>query len=129
MLKLTYTENGFNLERLAQSLEDWMTARVMLSVRAGWQICINPSTASFLLPADLPGSDRLQVEVQREDAEIIDLCVCDDEYIEVSLRGTWVSTSTTSDEGVFVVTLSDRVEFFLFKLWQFSQTYASCISE
>jgi hypothetical protein len=49
--------------------------------------------------------------------------------VEVSLRGTWVSTSAESDEGVFVVALSDRVEFFLFKLWQLSQTYASCMSE
>ncbi|HAZ43295.1 MAG TPA: hypothetical protein DCZ55_01980 [Cyanobacteria bacterium UBA11371] len=129
MLKLTYTENGFYLERLAQSLEDWLTARVMLSVRAGWQICIGASTASFLLPADLPGIDRLQAEVRREDGEIIDLCIGDAEYVEVSLRGTWVSTSAESDEGVFVVTLSDRVEFFLFKLWQLSQTYASCMSE
>jgi hypothetical protein len=129
MLKLTYTETGFRLERLAQSVEDWMTARVMLSVRAGWQICVGPSTASFLLPADLPGIDHLETEVRREDSEIIDLCVCDAEYVEVSLRGTWVSTSAESDEGVFVVALSDRVEFFLFKLWQLSQTYASCMSE
>ncbi|HBE52795.1 MAG TPA: hypothetical protein DDW76_29565 [Cyanobacteria bacterium UBA11369] len=82
-----------------------------------------------MLPADLPGIDRLQAEVRREDGEIIDLCIGDAEYVEVSLRGTWVSTSAESDEGVFVVTLSDRVEFFLFKLWQLSQTYASCMSE
>ena len=33
MLKLTYTENSFQLERLAQFVEDWVTARVILSLR------------------------------------------------------------------------------------------------
>jgi hypothetical protein len=129
MLKLTYTENGFDLERLAQSVEDWVTTRVMLSIRAGWQIHLQPSTASFLLPADLPGMKHLETQVRRDDSEIVDLCYCDAEYVEVSLRGTWVATSVDSDEGLFVVALSDRVEFFLFKLWQLSQTYASCMSE
>lgn len=129
MLKLTYTENGFHLERLAQSVEDWVTARVILSLRAGWSISVEPSTASFLLPVDLPGIDRLVVEAEREDSEIISLCACDAEYVEVSLRGSWVSTGADSDEGVFVVTLSDRTEFFLFKLWQAAQTCASVMSE
>lgn len=129
MLKLTYTENGFNLERLAQSQEDWVTARVILSLRAGWHICVEPSTASFLLPADLPGIDRLEMEAQREDSEIIAISTCDAEFAEVSLRGTWVSAGKEKDEGVFVVTMSDRTEFFLFKLWQLSQIGASCVSE
>ena len=129
MLKLTYTENGFNLERLAQSLEDWVTARVILSLRAGWHICVEPSTASFLLPSDLPGIDQLEIEAWREDAEIIALCGCDAEYVEVSLRGSWVSAGTDQDEGVFVVAMSDRAEFFLFKLWQEAKIGASCVSE
>ncbi len=129
MLKLTYTENGFNLERLAQSLEDWVTARVILSLRAGWHICVEPTTASFLLPADLPGIDRLEMEAQREDSEIIAISTCDAEFAEVSLQGTWVSAGKEKDEGVFVVTMSDRTEFFLFKLWQLSQIGASCVSE
>lgn len=129
MLKLTYTENGFNLERLAQSLQDWVTARVILSLRAGWHICVEPSTASFLLPADLPGIERLEIEARREDSEIISLSACDAEYVEVSLRGTWVSAGTEKNEGVFVVTMSDRTEFFLFKLWQEAQIVTSCVSE
>ncbi len=129
MLKLTYTENSFQLERLAQFVEDWVTARVILSLRAGWHICVEPSTASFLLPADLPGIDRLEAEARREDSEIISLCAGDAEYVEVSLHGTWVSAGTDKDEGVFVVSMSDRTEFFLFKLWQESQIGASCVSE
>ncbi|MFB2891386.1 alr0857 family protein [Aerosakkonemataceae cyanobacterium BLCC-F50] len=129
MLKLTYTENGFNLERLAQSLEDWVTARVILSLRAGWHICVEPSTASFLLPADLPGIERLEIEARREDSEIVSVSACDVDYVEISLRGSWVSATSESDEGVFVVTMSDRTEFFLFKLWQQAQIVASCVSE
>jgi len=129
MLKLTYTENGFNLERLAQSLEDWVTARVILSLRAGWHICVEPSTASFLLPADLPGIERLEIEARREDSEIISFGAGDVDYVEISLRGSWVSATSETDEGVFVVTMSDRTEFFLFKLWQQAQIGASCVSE
>lgn len=129
MLKLTYTENGFNLERLAQSLEDWVTARVILSLRAGWHICVEPSTASFLLPDDLPGIERLEIEARHEDSEIVSVSACDVDYVEISLRGSWVSATSESDEGVFVVTMSDRTEFFLFKLWQQAQIVASCVSE
>lgn len=129
MLKLTYTENSFQLERLAQSLEDWVTGRVLLSLRAGWHICVEPSTASFLLPVDLPGIEQLEVETHREDTEIISFGACDAEYVEVSLHGSWVSAGAESDEGVFVVALSDRTEFFLFKLWQEAQIGASCVSE
>lgn len=129
MLKLTYTENGFNLERLAQSLEDWVTTRVILSLRAGWHICVEPSTASLLLPADLPGIERLEIEARREDSEIISVSACDVDYVEICLRGSWVSATSESDEGVFIVTMSDRTEFFLFKLWQQAQIVASCVSE
>jgi len=51
MLKLTYTENSFYLERLAGSLEEWVTARVMLALRAASSLWVESSTASFLLPA------------------------------------------------------------------------------
>jgi len=50
MLKLTYTETGFNLERLAQSPEQLVALRVVLAMRVGQSISVEPSTAAFLLP-------------------------------------------------------------------------------
>lgn len=129
MLKLTYIETGFYLEYLAKSLEEWVQGRVVLALRVGETLCIEPTTASFLLPADLPGVETLVVEVKRLDVEAISLSVCDAEYIEVSIEGTWVSSNADSTEGVFVATMSHSIEFFLLKLWQDSQVNASVLSE
>lgn len=129
MLKLTYIETGFYLEYIAKSLEEWVQGRVILALRVGECLCIEPSTASFLLPADLPGVDTLAVEVRRQAPESITLSVCDAEYIEVAIKGTWVSSDTDSNEGVFVAVMSHSIEFFLLKLWQDAQVNASVLSE
>ncbi|MGK7875107.1 MAG: alr0857 family protein [Xenococcaceae cyanobacterium] len=129
MLKLTYTENGFRLEHLAQSLEDWVKTRVLLALRAGTSLCVEPSTASFLLPADLPLLVDLETVVQGENGEIIELSPCDAEYVEVSLQGTWLVSNPDSEEGIFACAMSDRAEFFLYKLWQEAQTAASVVKE
>jgi hypothetical protein len=123
MLKLTYTENGFYMERLAQSIEDWVTARVILALRVGTNLCVESSTASFLLPSDMPQLRHL--ERQQEDA--IALSVCDAEYIEVSLQGTWMTSDIDGAEGVFVTSMSYAIEFFVIKLWEESQTRTRCL--
>ncbi|MEH2254671.1 alr0857 family protein [Nostoc sp.] len=129
MLKLTYTESSFDLECVTLSLEEWVAQRVILALRVGQGLCIEPTTASFLLPVDLPGVEVLRAEVKRDDREIIALCACDAEYMEVTLRGSWLSTSSKDSVGVFVTTMSDRAEFFLHKLWQEAQSCASVMSE
>jgi hypothetical protein len=125
MLKLTYTENGFYLERLAQPFEEWVTARVILALRAGTNLCVEPSTASFLLPADMPQLRHLERHQEGEDA--IALSLCDAEYVEVSLKGTWMTSDVEGAEGVFVTSLNYAVEFFLIKLWEESQLRTSCL--
>ncbi|HBB30617.1 MAG TPA: hypothetical protein DC064_01875 [Cyanobacteria bacterium UBA9273] len=129
MLKLTYTETSFYLERLAGSLEEWVATRVTLALRAGSTLYVEPSTASFLLPADLPELVDLEKVMQYHRAEGITLSVCDADYVEVSLKGTWMTSEPNGEEGVFVVSSSDRTEFFLCKLWQESQTYVSATQE
>jgi hypothetical protein len=121
MLKLTYTESSFYLERLTLPLEEWVAQRVILAVRVGQSLCIEPSIASFLLPADLPGVEVLKAEVKRDDTGIITLCACDAEYMEVTLRGSWLLDSSTAAVGVFFTTMSEHSEFFLHKLWQEAQ--------
>lgn len=128
MLKLTYIENSFHLEHLAKSLEEWVALRVILALRVGECLCVEPSTASFLLPVDLPGVDLLKAEVGQE-TDVLDLCACDTKYVEVSLKGTWLAPDSESAEGVFVTTLSHSSEFFLLKLWQEAQIGASVLSD
>lgn len=129
MLKLTYIETGFHLELLAKSLEEWIAMRVILALRVGECICVEPSTASFLLPANSPGLDLLEAEVQRQETDIIALSACDAEYVEVILKGTWLASDLESAEGVFVAVLSHSSEFFLLKLWHEAQISASVVSE
>ena len=129
MLKLTYTEIGFHMERLALSLEEWVQGRVVLALRVGQRLLVEPSTASFLLPASKPGLPILEEGVRQETTEVIALGVCDAEYIEVSLRGTWLAADPESAEGVFVTAMSDRTEFFLFKLWQEAQACTSSLRQ
>jgi hypothetical protein len=129
MLKLTYTERSFYLECLSLSLEEWVAQRVILALRVGQSLCVEPSTASFLLPVDLPGVERLKAEVKRNDSEIMELSTCDSEYLEVTLRGSWLSDGSEDAVGVFVTTMSDRTEFFLHKIWQEAQACASAMTE
>ncbi len=128
MLKFTYTETGFYMERLAQSLEEWVTARVILALRVGYNICVEPSSAAFLLRADLPGLSHLESQASRDGLDSVVVSVCDHEYVEISLCGTWIGPNSESAEGIFVTTMSDRTEFFILKLWQESQN-ASCLKE
>jgi hypothetical protein len=121
MLKLTYTDTFFHLEFLSQPLEDWVAGRVILAMRVGNSICVEPSTASFLLPADLPELSDLEVAIDREGIEAIDLSRCDAEYVEVSISGSWLSGDPEAEEGVFVTAVGDRIESLLFQLWFQSQ--------
>lgn len=128
MLKLTYIENSFYLEHLGKSLEEWVGLRVILALRVGERICAQPSTASFLLPADLSGLHLLKAEVG-QGSDVIELCACDAEYVEVTLKGTWLASDSESAEGVFVAAMSHSVEFFLLKLWQEAQSKVTVVGE
>lgn len=123
MLKLTYIEDSFRLERLAQPLEEWVRHRVILSLRAAKTICVDPSTASFLLPFDLPYLRDLANVIEEDNLEGVAVSYCDVDYVEVSLNGTWVAEFPDCEEGILVATLSDRAEFFLFRLWQEAQVF------
>lgn len=129
MLKFTYTETGFNLERLAHSIEELVARRVIVAMRVGVGVVIEPTTASFLLPADLPDLHFLEAEARRDDSEAISLCVADSEYVEVTLRGTWIAADSECAEGVFVTDLCDRAEFYILKCWQEAQSEVSVLKE
>ncbi len=129
MLKLTYTENGFYLERLAQPLEEWVLTRVLLALRAATNLYVEPSAASFLLPADLPQLVRFEAIVEQENPDAVTLSLCDADCVEVSLNGTWLVSEPGSEEGIFVCTMSDHAEFYLFKLWEEAQIEASVVQE
>jgi len=129
MLKFTYTETGFHLERLAQSIDELVAWRAIVAMRVGVGVVIEPIAASFLLPADLAGLHDLEAEARRDPSEAISLCVAEEEYLEVTLRGTWISTDSQSAEGLFVTVLRDRAEFYILKCWQEAQSEVSVLKE
>ncbi len=133
MLKLTYTEGSFYLECLAQSLEEWVAQRVVFALRVGQSLDVESSTASFLLPVDLPGIEMLTDTIKQDTSEIITLCACDSEYLEVTLRGFWLSDGSDDTVGLFATTISDSpvspIEVFLHQLWQAAQSCNSVMSE
>jgi hypothetical protein len=128
MLKITYTENDFYLEYFKESLETWIAKRILLCLRAGASIYVEPSVASFVIPGNLPYLNDLET-LKAENDDIVKFTPCDDEWLDIELQGTWVSSQEDGVEGVFVCAMQESTEFFLYKLWQESRTVASAIGE
>ncbi len=126
MLKLTYTETGCRMEYLTQSLENWVTTRVILALRSATSLIVEPTTASFLLPANLPYLEDLEAAIEGQQVEIL-IAQTEPDYVEVSLAGTWVTSESESEEGIFVVAMSQREEFFIYQLWQDAQNTISVL--
>lgn len=128
MLKLTYTEAGLHMERVAASLEMLVAQRVVLAMRAGQRLLVEPGKASFLLPADAPGLTHLKLALRSEQTQTIAVASVDDEFVEVSVEGSWMAESADAHEGMFITVLTDRTEFFVYKLWQATQMHISSLA-
>ncbi|MGF1589117.1 MAG: alr0857 family protein [Pleurocapsa sp.] len=126
MLKITYLEDAIYLEYLPKSVEAWKAERIIVNLRAAVSIYVESSIASLLLPINLSGIKNIGKLAQ---TELISIVLCDLEYIEVSLSGTWVAQSESSESGIFVCELSPDSECFLYKLWQESQLETSASIE
>jgi hypothetical protein len=125
MLKLNYTEVGLYMERTMSAPELLIAQRVVLALRLGQPLHVEPGRASFLLPADIPELEGLEMALQREHSSSVTLISIDAESVEVGLSGSWVAEDKEAHEGMFLTMMSDRTEFFIYKLWQMSQTQAS----
>jgi hypothetical protein len=125
MLKLTYTEDGLDLERITASVEQVVAQRTIVAIRTGHSIYIKPDGASFLIPANTVNLKAFKQAVRGETARTIDLCQVDDEFYEISLRGTWIASSSEAHAGIFVVHMPDRSELFVEKLWKATQKLVS----
>ncbi len=124
MLKVTYLESGLYLEYLQETVEDWLSLRVILALRIGQRLIVERTTASLLLPVALVKRSALESIARREESAL--LSQVDDQYMEVTLSGTWLHSS--EEEGVFVATLHPSIEHLVFQLWKMAQTEASSIN-
>ncbi|MEB3292776.1 MAG: hypothetical protein VKJ24_06420 [Synechococcales bacterium] len=113
MLKITYSETGIYLERLSYSLEELVSLRVMLALRLGQNLLIQPGTATLLLPI---ATRRILLSLIQETA--IAITPCDAEFLEVELRGSWMAQDGERQDGIFVAEVGDRAELILLTLWR-----------
>ena len=118
MLKLSYTESGLHMERVSVTLEDLLAQRLILALRTGQSLYIEPGKAAFLLSTNMLDLVQLELALQMERSQSITVSPADAEFVEVSLAGTWIAATAEAHEGVFVTALADRTEFFVYKLWE-----------
>lgn len=125
MLKLTYTETGLHMERVAAPLEVMVAQRVVLALRFGQTLHIERGKAAFLLPATIAELAQLEQALRTEPTLNLTVSPVDDQFVELSVEGSWIAETTEAHEGTFITALSDRIEFYVFKLWQTTQVPAS----
>lgn len=126
MLKITYLKEGIYLESLHESLEAWKANRILVSLQAGMSIYVESSIACLILPSKMLYLKDLAI---LEAQELLEITPCDEEYIEISLSGTWIAKDENSEEGVFVCAFNYSSEQLLYKSWQESQIGISVFSE
>ncbi len=121
MLKLNYNDFGLFLERVPISWETVANQRVILAMRSGEPLHLDPSWASFLLPVELSGVTRLKCLLRKYSADAIALTKVDDEFVEVSLKGIWMASSVNAESGTFITALASESEMLIYELWQATQ--------
>jgi hypothetical protein len=128
MLKLNYTDVGLYMERTMTNPELLIAQRVLLAMRLGRSLHIEPSRASFLLPADIPQLKVLEIALHQEYGSVVTLIAVDEEFVEVGLSGSWIAEDKDAHEGMFLTVMSDRTEFLIYKLWHLSEVRISSLA-
>lgn len=126
MLKLNYNDYGLFLEQVTASIDAFATQRVMLAVYAGETLHIEPGRAAFLLASSTPGAAKLRGILQKNATSEISLTAVDTDYIEVTLKGTWIAISAQAESGTFITALAPEIEALVCSLWRATQRLATC---
>jgi hypothetical protein len=128
MLKLNYTDVGLYMERTMTNPELLIAQRVVLAMRLGQTLHVEPGCASFLLPADIPELKVLEMALQREYGSAVTFTAVDEEFVEVGLSGSWIAEDKDAHEGMFLTVMSNCTEFLIYKLWQMSEARISSLA-
>ena len=122
MLKLNYPDYGLFLEQVTASLDAVTTQRVMLAVCSGDALHVEPGQASFLVATEIPELHALQSLLSQDLSQQIMITPVDHEFVEVSLKGTWLASSVDADTGMFITVLVPHYESWLYQLWEVTQS-------
>ncbi|MBW4422730.1 MAG: hypothetical protein KME13_26575 [Myxacorys californica WJT36-NPBG1] len=128
MLKLNYTDVGLYMERTMTNPELLIAQRVLLAMRLGRSLHIEPGRASFLLPADIPQLKVLEMALHQKCGSAVTLIAVDEGFVEVGISGSWIAEDKDAHEGMFLTVMSDRNEFLIYKLWRMSEARISSLA-
>ena len=128
MLKLNYTEVGLYMEQSMTVPEMLIAHRVVLTMRLGQSLHVEPGRASFLLPADIPELEQLKILLRKECNPTVTIIPVDDISVDVGLRGSWIAEDRDAHEGTFLAVMSDRTELCIYTLWQMSEARISSLA-
>lgn len=120
MLKITYSDSDIVIEQSTISVEAMVVQRTVLALRLGHPMVVQPGWGSFLLPSHLNGVSLLVEAAEHTDTLAVDWC--DRDWLEISLRGTWMAETPASEQGVLMAELG-QLEDHLVTLWRLSQTW------
>ncbi|GAB4149497.1 MAG: hypothetical protein Fur0046_28100 [Cyanobacteria bacterium J069] len=119
MLKLTYTDADVYIEHLSTSIDRVIAQRVKLAMRCGEMLHVKPDYASFLISSHLPQLAQLQPLLNQQPGAIA-LAPADENWVEITLYGSWLSSSVHAHDGIFLAAFATATERLIYQLWQAS---------
>jgi hypothetical protein len=143
MLKLTYTSTGVTLERSVEPLEVAVRRRMMLGLRMGQPLGMEPTSVSLMVNRSIPGLKALisavasapastlrlvQKEAAPAEIQQVEIQQVEMQQVEMQLQGYWLAQQEPLGEGIFMMNLDPTLEGHLVNIWQASQQDASCCS-
>ena len=121
MLKLIYTSDGLILEAVSASLESTVSQRLKISLAASQPFYVENSTATLLLKLNSQRFLALQKALDCESTKKVEASVLDQEFVEVTMAGVWLTEDPESESGVFLATLNPESEKILYEYWELSE--------
>jgi hypothetical protein len=128
MLKLTYTSTGVILERSVESFEATLRRRVLLGLRIGEPVGLEPTSISLRVSRSLPALQGLMGEIADIPTHTLQLIQKEAAQVEMRLQGYWLAQQENPGEGIFLLNLEPILEGHLVNIWQASHQDASCCS-
>jgi hypothetical protein len=128
MLKLTYTSTGVTLERSVEPFEAAIRQRVLLGMRIGEPVGLEPTSVSLLVSHSLPDLKGLMAVIVQTPSNALELIQKGAVQVEMRLKGYWLSQSENPGEGIFLMNVDPVLEGHLVNIWLSSHQDASCCS-
>lgn len=133
MLKFNYDKQGTILETVIDPIEEVVNRWVLLAVRTAQPIYLEPSFVSLVVPSEVPELGILEAELAQTSCDAVFLCTMlpnppikktqplDNVHrdIEVIMRGVWLTHHPDAEEGLFLTSLTSKIEKQIEELWTY----------